>query len=284
MQQIAQAASMTAQADRWHREGLRIGFVPTMGYLHRGHASLMALLRPRVDRLIVSIYVNPLQFGPGEDLDTYPRDLERDMAICEEEGVDCVFLPDDLYPEGFATGVSVSGLSSGLCGADRPGHFDGVTTVVARLFGITRCDEAAFGEKDFQQLMVLRRMALDLALPLTIVPGPLVRAEDGLALSSRNAYLTAEQRARGLRLHRALFAMQRACSKGEARVQSLLELGAQELQLLETDQLDYLQIVNAETLGPVAMVDGPCRALVAVKIGGTRLIDNVSIGPKLQWT
>lgn len=284
MQHIALAASMTAQAQRWHREGLRIGLVPTMGYLHRGHASLMEILRPRVDRLLVSIYVNPLQFGPGEDLDAYPRDLARDTAVCASAGVDCIFAPDELYPEGFATGISVSGLTKGLCGVDRPGHFDGVTTVVARLFGITRCDEAAFGEKDYQQLMVLRRMVVDLALPLTIVPGALIRDEDGIALSSRNAYLSTDERERGLRLHRSLFAMQNACAGGEVRAKSLIDLGLRGLHLLDTDELDYLRVVNAETLTPVDRVEGPCRALIAAKIGVTRLIDNVSVGPELQWT
>jgi pantoate--beta-alanine ligase len=284
MQRLAQATAMTALAQSWWSEGYRVGFVPTMGYLHRGHASLMSLLRPRVDKLIVSIYVNPLQFGPNEDLATYPRDLERDLAFCAGEGVDCVFTPESLYPDGFATGVSVRGLTEGLCGAQRPGHFDGVTTVVARLFGITRCHETAFGEKDFQQLMVLRRMVRDLAMPVVIVPGPLVRDEDGLALSSRNAYLSTAERERGLSLHRALFAMQAAYTAGESKASALLELGRHHLTLLDSDHLDYLQVVDSESLGPVHAVEGSCRALVAAKVGSTHLIDNVALGPELQWT
>jgi pantoate--beta-alanine ligase len=284
MHSVTRAEAMTGLSKSWRAEGGRVGFVPTMGFLHQGHASLMRMLRPRVDRLIVSIYVNPLQFGPNEDLDTYPRDLDSDTELCEREGVDCLFRPLDLYPRDFSTEVSVKGLTNGLCGADRPGHFDGVTTVVARLFGITRCDEAAFGEKDFQQLMVIRRMVEDLSLPVELVPGSLVRDEDGLALSSRNAYLSATGRARGLSLHRSLFAMQSACTKGESRAEKLLELGHRSLGLGSTDSLDYLELVNARTLERVKRVEEPCRALVAAKVDGTRLIDNVGIGPELQWT
>ena len=284
MLQQTQAKGMTSLAESWRREGLTIGFVPTMGFLHDGHASLMRLLRPRVDRLIVSIYVNPLQFGPNEDLDTYPRDLARDQKICESAGVDCLFTPTTLYPSSFSTGVSVAGLTARLCGADRPGHFDGVTTVVARLFGITRCHQAAFGEKDFQQLMVIRRMVTDLALPVSIVPGPLVRDADGLALSSRNAYLSGEERVRALSLSRALSAMVQANQDGERQGETLLAIGRGELALGTEDQLDYLELVQAETLEPVEHVQGACRVLIAAKVGATRLIDNQAIGEELSWT
>jgi pantoate--beta-alanine ligase len=251
-----------------------------MGYLHDGHRSLMRRLRGQVDHLVVSIYVNPLQFGPNEDLDTYPRDIEGDLDKCRAEGVDCVFMPPDLYPDGFCTTVSVAGLTDGLCGASRPAHFDGVTTVVTRLFGVVACDVACFGEKDFQQLMVIRRMVRDLALPVRIVPGPLMRDDDGLALSSRNRYLSADQRQRGLSLHRALFAMRRASSTDAT---ALLALGRDRLELGPDDRLDYLELVDAESLQPVERVDRPARALVAAFVGNTRLIDNVAIGPELSW-
>jgi pantoate--beta-alanine ligase len=262
--------------------GHRIGFVPTMGSLHRGHASLMALLRPRCDRLVVSVYVNPLQFGPGEDLDRYPRDPEGDAAICVEQGVDALFMPPDLYPEGFSTSVSVHGLTDRLCGARRPGHFDGVATVCARLFGLTRADLAAFGDKDFQQLMVIRRMVRDLALPVRIVPGPLVRDGDGVALSSRNRFLDPAQRERARSLHRSLTAIRDAAGAGTTEAAALLALGR---AALDCDRLDYLDLVDAETLAPIEAVgDRPSRALVAAFYGQTRLIDNVGVGPELQWT
>jgi pantoate--beta-alanine ligase len=281
MDVIATPEAMVAWSDASHASGATIGLVPTMGYLHAGHRSLMARLRGEVDRLVVSIYVNPLQFGAGEDLDTYPRDLEGDLAKCRAEGVDAVFTPSEMYPPGFASGVSVSGLTMGLCGGSRPGHFDGVTTVCARLFGLTRCDLACFGEKDFQQLMVLRRMVRDLAMPLRIVPGPIVRDADNLALSSRNAYLSAQDRARGLSLHRALFAMRDAVAGGETSTEALLALGHGQLAV---DRVDYLEIVDAESLKPVSEVTAPSRALVAGFVGKTRLIDNVGLGPELSWT
>ncbi len=258
-----------------------IGFVPTMGFLHPGHGSLMSLLRSRCQHLVVSVYVNPLQFGPNEDLDRYPRDPEGDAALCESQGVDALFMPPDLYPDGFATSVSVHGLTDRLCGASRPGHFEGVATVCARLFGLTRCSLAAFGEKDFQQLMVLRRMVTDLALPLSIVPGPLVRDDDGVALSSRNKYLSPDDRVRARTLHQALFAMRDAAAAGRTGARELLEVGR---AALVCDRLDYLELVDAQTLEPIERVaDRPARALVAAFYGQTRLIDNVAVGPELTW-
>ncbi len=272
---------MTDQAKAWHAERLVIGFVPTMGFLHAGHTSLMDALRPHCDKLVVSIYVNPLQFAPGEDLAVYPRDPEGDTAKCKAHGVDALFMPPDLYPDGFSTHVSVNGLTDTLCGASRPDHFEGVTTVVARLMGVTRADLACFGEKDFQQLMVIRRMVRDLALPVRIVPGPLVRDDDGLALSSRNVRLTAEQRHRALSLHRALFAMSKAAKAGELNAAALIELGN---SAVDCDRLDYLELVDAESLRSIDNVRGPARALVAGYYGSTRLIDNIAVGPELTWT
>lgn len=277
MQTIQSFEQMTAWAEAARARGERIGFVPTMGFLHSGHVSLMARLRPRVDRLVVSIYVNPLQFGPNEDLDTYPRDPDGDAAKCAAAGVDLLFMPPDLYPEGFSTAVTVDRLTDGLCGGSRPGHFDGVTTVVARLLNLTRCHEACFGEKDFQQLAVIRRMVIDLAMPVEIVPGPLIRDEDGLALSSRNKYLSTVDRERGLSLHRALFAMQDAWEQGERSGETLLGVAH---ALLTVDGLDYLELVDAQTLQPVKIVTRPARALVAARLGRTRLIDNVAVGPQ----
>lgn len=277
MEIVRTAEEMAAWAAEERRRGRSVGLVPTMGFLHAGHASLMALLRPRVDRLVTSVYVNPLQFGPNEDLDRYPRDPEGDARLCAAEGVDALFLPADLYPDGFSTSVSVHGLTDGLCGASRPGHFEGVATVCARLFGLTRCTLATFGEKDFQQLMVLRRMVEDLALPLRIVPAPLVRDADGVALSSRNAYLTPEQRRRARSLHQALHAMQQAAAAaGEVEVEALRALGRQRL---DADRLDYLEVVDATSLAPVDRVQAPARALIAAYYGCTRLIDNVALAP-----
>lgn len=280
MQVLGSPREMTLWSDGVRHRGQRIGLVPTMGFLHEGHRSLMRQLRPQVDQLVVSIFVNPLQFGPTEDLDRYPRDLEGDLAACRAEGVDAVFTPDELYPDGFSTSVQVHGLTSGLCGARRPGHFEGVTTVVARLFGLTRCDTAIFGEKDYQQLVVIRRMTLDLGLPVEIVGGPLVRDPDGLAMSSRNRYLDAVQRARGLSLHRALFAMRDAAEAGRTSAPELLALGR---GLLTVERLDYLEVVDAVDLTPIKRVDRPARAAVAAFVGQTRLIDNVGLGGDAVW-
>ncbi len=261
---------------RWvaSKQGRRIGFVPTMGYLHHGHASLIDLLRPDCDALVVSSYVNPKQFGPTEDLDRYPSDPEGDEALVRKHGADALFRPTSLYPSTFATNVHVSGLTDGLCGASRPGHFDGVATVVARLFGLVSCDVAIFGEKDWQQLAVVRRLVDDLALPVQIVGAPIVREADGLAASSRNVYLDASARRRAVTLSRALGAMAEAARCGERRVEVLR---AAALDVLDVDRLDYLEVVDADTLSPLQQVRGPARALVAAFFGKTRLIDNVGL-------
>jgi len=282
MEQLLTAEAMTAWSMEQKALGHTIGFVPTMGFLHEGHASLMRLLRPHVDRLVVSIYVNPLQFGPGEDLDTYPRDADGDRAICAREGVDAVFMPADLYPDGFATEVAVHGLTDRLEGAHRPGHFEGVATVCTRLFNVVRCDRAAFGEKDFQQLMMIRRMVTDLAMPLSIVPGPIVRDHDGVALSSRNAYLSDEQRARAATLSSTLRWLAAEVAGGRTEVAPLLAEGRARIQ---SDGIDYLEVMDAQTLQPITHVgDRPARALVTARYGRTRLLDNVAVGAPLSWT
>lgn len=283
MQILRTPESMRAWSEACRAASLTVGFVPTMGFLHAGHVSLMERLRPQVDRLVVSVFVNPLQFGPGEDLDRYPRDPEGDAAVCRRAGVDVLLMPESperFYPDGFATSVSVHGLTDVLCGASRPGHFDGVTTVVARLFGLVGPTVAAFGEKDWQQLVVVRRMVEDLALPVRIVPGPIVRDADGLALSSRNKYLSDAERPRALTLNRALRTMAEAEAAGETRVDALLAAGR---AALDVDRLDYLDIVDALTLRRLERIDRPARALVAAFVGRTRLIDNLSLGPELAW-
>ncbi|MCB9793686.1 MAG: pantoate--beta-alanine ligase [Alphaproteobacteria bacterium] len=274
MKIVRDPEEMQSLAGSWRGQGLRIGFVPTMGYLHRGHTSLMEQARPLCERLVVSIFVNPLQFNEASDLDSYPRDLEGDAAKCEAAGVDILFIPEGFYPEGFSTRVVVRGLTERLEGAYRPGHFDGVTTVVARLFGLIQPSVTVFGEKDYQQLAVVRKMSRDLGLPLEVLGGTLIRDPDGLAMSSRNVRLSPEQRARALSLHRALFAMR---EHGSSEVAELLEVGR---ALLDVDALDYLEVVDAETLQPLSRVDRPARAVVAGHLGRTRLIDNVGLEPR----
>ncbi|RME24041.1 MAG: pantoate--beta-alanine ligase [Deltaproteobacteria bacterium] len=276
MQVVTDPLALQADCLARRRRGERIGFVPTMGYLHRGHTSLMELARPRCDHLVVSIYVNPLQFGAGEDLDRYPRDPEGDRAACERAGVDCLFMPTDLYPPGHSTRVRVEGLTAGLCGASRPTHFEGVTTVVARLFGLVQPDVAVFGEKDYQQLAVIRRMVRDLAMPIEILGGPLIRDDDGVALSSRNAYLDEDQRRRARSISRALAWLADAVAGGEVDVATLL---ARARARLDVDRIDYLEIVDPDELQPLARISGPARALAAAWLGRTRLIDNVALVP-----
>jgi pantoate--beta-alanine ligase len=267
--------ALQAEALRRRAAGQRVGFVPTMGFLHAGHTSLMDLARARCDWLVASIYVNPLQFGPTEDLAQYPRDPEGDADKCIAHGVDALLMPSDLYAPDHKTRVRVADLTAGLCGSDRPTHFEGVTTVVARLFGIVQPHVAVFGEKDFQQLCVIRRMTRDLAMPVEVVGGPLVRDDDGVALSSRNKYLTPDQRVRARSLHRALQAMAAAAAGGERSVGRLVALGQARL---DVDALDYLEVRDADDLTPVAVLeDRPARAFVAARVGRPRLIDNLAL-------
>jgi len=261
------------------REG--VGFVPTMGYLHEGHLALVRRARAENPFVAVSIFVNPLQFGPGEDYDRYPRDEARDLAMLEAEGVDLVFLPgpEGLYPEGFSTHVEVTGpLTERFEGAHRPGHFRGVTTVVAKLFNLIRPDRAYFGEKDFQQLAVVRRMVRDLNFPIEIVGVPTVREPDGLARSSRNVYLTPEHRKEAPKLYRALLAAREAARAGR----SVAEAGVEAKAILDTIpdfSLDYLAIVHPDTLSPLERWVPGARALVAGRFPEVRLIDNLEVYP-----
>jgi len=270
--------ALQAEALRRRAEGQRIGFVPTMGYLHQGHTSLMDIARSQCDWLVVSIFVNPLQFGPNEDLDRYPRDPEGDAAKCAGAGVDTLFMPQHFYPPDHSTSVAVAGLTDGFCGASRPNFFGGITTVVSRLFGIVQPSVAVFGEKDFQQLAVIRRMVRDLAMPIEVIGGPLIRDTDGLAMSSRNRYLTPERRQRALSLSGALKHMQALLSPRGSGV-SAEELLAAGRAVLDFDEFDYLQIVDPDTLKDMPIIDRPARALVGGYIGGTRLIDNMALIP-----
>jgi len=257
--------------------GKTIGFVPTMGALHKGHTSLMDIARTQCDLLIVSIFVNPLQFAAGEDLDTYPHTPEEDHRLCELHGVDIVFRPTAMYHPNHSTTVSVSGLTKGLCGASRPTHFDGVTTVVARLFGIVQPTIAVFGQKDFQQLAIIRRMVNDLAMPIKIIGGPIVRESDGLALSSRNTYLSLEERSRALSLSQSLQTVQSYIDNGERDTEKLTTLV---IETLTVDSIDYISFVHQDTLEPVETVDNRTQLCLAAHLGSTRLIDNCSFSFK----
>ncbi len=258
------------------REGKRISFVPTMGFLHEGHLSLLRAGRERGDLLVLSIFVNPAQFGVGEDFESYPRDLSRDAAMAESVGVDLLFAPEtrDMYPRGYATYVDVEGLTETLCGASRPGHFRGVTTVVAKLFGIVQPDVALFGRKDFQQLAVIRRMTLDLNLPVEVVGMPIVREADGLAMSSRNSYLSPAERRQALALSEAIGLACQMVREGRIDADDILQAARQRIEREPDARIDYLKICHGQTLEEMSGVTGDSVILLAVKIGKTRLIDN----------
>jgi pantoate--beta-alanine ligase len=262
------------------REGRRVGLVPTMGFLHRGHTSLMEACRGRADLTAVSIFVNPTQFGPNEDLARYPRDLEGDLQTCSRMKVDAVFTPEAraMYPPGHRTFVEVTRLQDGLCGARRPGHFRGVATVVTQLFALSRPHVAVFGEKDWQQLQIIRRLALDLHLGVEVVGMPIVREADGLAMSSRNAYLSAAERTRALALSRGLGAARARWAAGERKAGALREAVRAELRAAEVRE-DYVELVTPDTLEPLGRAErADARLLVAAFVGNTRLIDNTAVG------
>jgi pantoate--beta-alanine ligase len=262
------------------RQSGTLALVPTMGALHAGHMALVAEARRRADRVAATIFVNPAQFGPGEDFDRYPRHEQADAQMLEAAGCDLLWLPavEDIYPPGFTTKISVLGLSERWEGEARPGHFDGVATVVARLLLIVRADFSLFGEKDFQQLAVIKRMAADLALGVAIVGVPTVRDRDGLALSSRNAYLSADERQRALALPYSLDAAARAIASGEP-VPATLARAKQSLVDAGFLRVDYFALVDAASLEPLDAPRNPMRLIAAATIGGTRLIDNVPVAP-----
>jgi pantoate--beta-alanine ligase len=259
--------------------GQTIGLVPTMGALHAGHASLIRAARANADYIVVSIFVNPTQFGPNEDLARYPRPFEKDVALCAEENVQLVFAPEPavIYPPGFRTFVEVTALEDVLCGASRPGHFRGVATVVLKLFNIVQPDVACFGQKDAQQARILRQMAADLDLPLRIVVGPIVREPDGLALSSRNQYLDPNQRQAATVLYQALQEVKQMVAHGERDAAKLVQHLRSRIESTPGARLAYAAIVDADNLQPLARLKGRVLVAIAVWLGSTRLIDNVEL-------
>jgi len=270
-------AGVRQQVDEARARGQTVRLVPTMGALHEGHLSLVRAARTDGGYVVVSIFVNPTQFGPSEDLDRYPRPIEKDLAACEAENVDLVFHPpaDEMYPDEPKTTVHVAGLTDRLCGAYRPGHFDGVCTVVAKLLGIVRPDAAYFGEKDAQQLAVIRRMVADLDLPVRIRACPLVRDPDTLASSTRNAYLTEEEREQALALPRAVLAAGGRIRAGERDAEAIEQRVRRDLETAPGVEVQYVVVVDPDTLEPLQTIGGQVLVAAAVVVGRTRLIDNV---------
>lgn len=280
MQRLATPTELRDWCEARRREGRRIGFVPTMGYLHRGHMSLVELVGRHADEVVVSIFVNPRQFGDGEDLARYPRDLEGDEVKCRQAGVGALFVPpvQQMYPKGFQTRVKVSDLTQGLCGARRPGHFEGVCTVVAKLLNIVGPCVAVFGQKDYQQLLAIRRMTVDLNLPVEVLGAPTVRDPDGLAVSSRNVHLSADQRGSAKCLSGALRQVQEQVREGELSVRVARETASSVIAQQAGTRIDYLEIRDAETLVQLDQIrPGGTLVALAVFVGGTRLIDNILI-------
>ncbi|MCB2193390.1 MAG: pantoate--beta-alanine ligase [Deltaproteobacteria bacterium] len=280
-QVIRTPEDMHALSAQLRAEGKSIALVPTMGALHAGHLSLIDYARAQADILVVSIFVNPLQFDRDADLDAYPRTWDADFALCVEHEVDAIYAPTvtAMYPDGFATKVIVSGLGQGLCGAHRPGHFDGVTTVVAKLFGAVMPNIAVFGQKDYQQLKIVQRMGADLDMDIKVVGRPTLREADGLAMSSRNVHLSPEEREQALCLRRALDKAGELAQAGERDVEKIKTAAAQVVEGASLARLEYLEVVDAENLAPLTRLEGPARMALAVWLGTTRLIDNDALNP-----
>ncbi len=264
------------QVRAWRKDGLTVGLVPTMGYLHEGHRSLMERAVQENDRVVVSIFVNPTQFGPNEDLESYPRDMKHDTALCKDAGVSLIFhpTPEEMYPTGFCSFVDMDVLTKELCGLSRPVHFQGVCTVVSKLFHIVQPDRAYFGEKDAQQLAVIRRMVLDLNMDIDIVGCPIVREEDGLAKSSRNTYLSKEEHQAALVLSRSIFAGKALFQQGETDADRLIKTMTEIIEAEPLARIDYVKVVDWMTMQQIDRLDRPFLAAIAVYIGKTRLIDN----------
>lgn len=277
-QVIRTSAELREKVAAWKRSGMLVGVVPTMGALHDGHLSLARAAREQSDRVIVTIFVNPMQFNNPDDLTKYPRDEAHDLALLEAEGVDVLFAPgvDEVYPDGFATTVSVSGVSEPLEGAFRPGHFDGVATVVSKLFGMTQAGRAFFGEKDWQQLQVVRRLVEDLNIPIRIIGCPTIREADGLAMSSRNVRLSAAERAQAPALHQIMQAAAAEIRDGAPVGETLMNAQA---AILEAGfgAVEYLELRSVEGLRPITSLSEPARMLVAAQLGDVRLIDNIAV-------
>ncbi len=278
MKIIETISEMQAQSLAWKREGLKVGIIPTMGALHEGHLSLIDLISPQVDKMVVTLFVNPTQFGANEDLSKYPRTFESDKNGCEQRGVDVIFFPsnEEMYPEDSSTWVEETVLARGLCGASRPEHFRGVTSVVTKLYNAVLPDVAVFGEKDFQQLQVLRRMTRDLNFPVKVLGAPIIREQGGLAMSSRNRYLTEDQRRSALTIN---VSMKSAIAKisQDAALREVLDDITNAISG-SGGTVDYVKIVDSETLQELSVkVDRPMRLLVAAKYGPARLIDNMEV-------
>lgn len=276
MKIVETIAEVREQVKQWRKEGLTVGLVPTMGYLHEGHKSLIDRAVAENDRVVVSVFVNPMQFGPSEDLESYPRDMDRDAALCEKAGASLIFHPDpsEMYHKDFSSFVDMTTLTGGLCGKTRPIHFRGVCTVVSKLFNIVVPDKAYFGQKDAQQLAVIRHMVSDLNFGIEIVGCPIIREEDGLAKSSRNTYLSAQEREAALILSKSLAKGKEALKAGEVDAAKIRQIILDEIATEPLVKVDYVEVVDWNTLEPVETVKEPVLVAMAVYIGKTRLIDN----------
>ena len=275
MKIVSTIEEVRAQVSAWKKEGNTVGFVPTMGYLHEGHMSLIDAAGEN-DKVVVSIFVNPMQFGPNEDLASYPRDLDHDAKMCEEHGVDLIFhpTPEEMYGDNFYSYVDMNVLTQELCGLSRPVHFRGVCTVVAKLFNIVTPDKAYYGQKDAQQLAIIKRMVKDLNMPLTIVGCPIIREEDGLAKSSRNTYLSPEERKAALVLSRSIFLGKEMVENGERDAKKVLAAMTAEIEKEPLAKIDYVKMVDLDTMQQVETIERGILTAIAVYIGKTRLIDN----------
>ncbi len=270
------------EVENWRKEGKSVGFVPTMGYLHEGHQSLIANSVKDNDKTVVSVFVNPMQFGVGEDLESYPRDLEKDTKLCEETGADLIFNPEpeEMYAKGFCSFVDMNGLTKELCGKSRPIHFRGVCTVVSKLFNIVRPDKAYFGQKDAQQLAVIKRMVADLNIAVEVIGCPIIREEDGLAKSSRNTYLSAEERKAALILSKSIFAGKKMVEEGMRDSKELIKAMSDIINTEKLAKIDYVDVVDFETIEKCDKIQGETLVAIAVYIGKTRLIDNFIVDVK----
>lgn len=276
MKSVENIARMSTLAKMLHKEGKSIGFVPTMGYLHEGHLSLVRAAKKHTDVVVMSIFVNPLQFAPAEDFEKYPRDFKRDEVMASDAGVDIIFYPSvsQMYPDGYATFVDVERLTGGLCGASRPGHFRGVTTVIAKLFGIVRPDVAYFGQKDAQQAAVIRKMVQDLNMGVEVKVMPIVREKDGLAMSSRNVYLSESERGDALVLHQSLKKAESMVGSGERDPKKLIGAIREMILQKKSAKIDYVSIVDVNQLTELQTIGKEALVALAVRFGTTRLVDN----------
>lgn len=268
-----------AQVKEWKKQGLTVGLVPTMGFLHEGHQSLIKKAVEENDKVVVSVFVNPIQFAPNEDLETYPRDLEADKKLCDSTGADLIFhpTPDEMYPDGFSTHIQMDNLTKELCGKTRPTHFGGVCTVVGKLFNIVKPDKAYFGQKDAQQLAIIKRMVRDLNFDLEVVGCPIIREPDGLAKSSRNTYLSADERKAALILSKSIELGKELVASGEKNAQTIIKAMTDKINTEPLARIDYVNVVDALNIEPIDVIKGETLVAIAVYIGKTRLIDNFII-------